>query len=173
MTEAVDTYPLRGRQGHRFRRLLGLVFSALVLVNIGFAVAVYLLEPRGVFEDVLAAESFMGFIEQGNGEIEGGEVTGFEMAYDLLLPSCRQDVPFEEFLFFFDEQVRNYGFVQSWRRAKREYGHFGARRLRFAVEYGGLGAPSTVVIYEFVMGEEDGRFGVVAYDLISRSRKEH
>ena len=159
-------------QGRRFRRLLGLVFAVLVLVNLGFAVAVYFLEPRGVYEDVEVAEAFMRLIEQGNGEVEGSSATGYEKAYDMLLDSCRQDVPFGEFLFFFDEQVRNHGFVQAWRRAKRERGHFGARRLRFTVEYGGLGDHTTQAVYEFVMGEEEGRFGVASYELISQERKE-
>lgn len=155
----------------RARRKLRSVFLFLFALNLGFGAAVYFMTPIEILQDLARADSFMRFVEIGNDDVDDGDTSGYAAAYDLLAPKFRENTPFPDFLHFFDEQVRRFGFIQSWHRHKREYGSFTARDLWFEVEYGGMGVDSTVVIYELTMSEEDDSFGVSGYRLISATKK--
>ncbi|MFT7619725.1 MAG: hypothetical protein ACI97A_003382 [Planctomycetota bacterium] len=153
------------------RRRWRVVLLFLVAMNAGFGLAVYFMKPTSVFADLDLAENFMRAIEIGNDDVDDEETSGYAVAFDLLNPEFQEITPFPEFLHFFDEQVRSFGFIQTSFRHKRGYGHFTARKVRFEVEYGGLGGVPTVVVYELTLAEKDGSYGISGYSLISTTKK--
>ncbi len=149
------------------RTLLSLVMLFLLAVNLGLMSIFYFLQPEPIAEDIVCAQEFMRAIEGGNNVFESVDKSGYELAYDLLLPDCRAQNEFPSFFHFFDEQVRNLGFVQSWHRLKREGGHFNNRLLRFRVEYGGLDSSSFFVIYELALAKGPQGFGISGYEQVA------
>ena len=152
-------------------RSLAAVLVFLLIVNGGFAIAVYFLEPTPIHGDIGRAMSFMAAIELGNGILEDQDTSGYEVAFDLLLPSVQEETEFAKFLYFFDDPVHSLGFIQTWRRLDRERGHFTDRRIRFEVEYGGMDPESTVIVYELGLSQEDGVYGIANYRVVSRVKK--
>ncbi len=152
-------------------RLLGVVLLFLLAMNAGFAIAVYVMEPQRVRVDLDRAEKFMKAIELGNDVSEEGDISGYEIAYDMLQPAFQSETDFAQFLYFFDDQVRAFGFIQSWRRLDRERGHFSDRRIRFEVEYGGTDDSSSYVVYELTMSENHGDYSIARYAKISTTKK--
>ena len=176
MFEKLDdkTRPSPPPQPQRRRGLLWTVLAVLILTNALVTATVFLLQPHRRGLDLVIADDFMRAIEAGNDELGGGlKATGYEQAFELLTPEQRAETEFGDFLLFFDETVSELGFIQSWHRVDRDFGKYGSRKLRFRVEYGGIGAVSAEIVYEFGVDRRGDCCWLSSYRIVSRTDEEH